>query len=241
MKNTIKNILHKAGWKMGRVTVMSSHALQLAKILQAHNINVVFDIGSNTGQFAIEMREFGYTGKIISFEPLPDAYKALLNASAADDKWMVHERCAVGAEAGSITINVAGNSVSSSILPMLSSHLESAPESKYTHAVESKIITLDSIYSQYCDNNDNVLIKIDTQGFEWQVLDGANQALSACKAVLLELSLVPLYEGQRLWQDFMTRLLSLNFAIYAIQPNFVDANTGQTMQFDGIFIKNNNE
>ena len=70
-------------------------------------------------------------------------------------------------------INVAGNSVSSSILPMLSSQLDSAPQSNYTHITEAKIITLDSVYSQYCTDKENGFIKIDTQGYEWHVSDGA--------------------------------------------------------------------
>lgn len=241
MKNTIKNILHKAGWKLGRETVMSSSSLQTVKSLQAHHINVVFDIGANTGQFATELRAYGYTGKIVSFEPLPDAYEQLVKLAAQDTNWVVHERCAVGAEDGNIDINVSGNSVSSSILPMLNSHLESAPQSKYTHTVEARIITLDSVYSQYCSDKDAGFLKIDTQGYEWHVLDGASNALAVCKGLLLELSLVPLYEGQRLWQEFLTRLATLKLTLHAIQPSFIDDKTGQTLQFDGIFIKNSHE
>lgn len=241
VKDLIKKVLHKAGWKLGRETVMSSSSLQTAKSLEVHNINVVFDIGANTGQFATELRAYGYTGKIVSFEPLPDAYAQLVKLAAQDVNWIVHERCAVGAEAGSIKINVAGNSVSSSILPMLTSHLDSAPQSKYTHTVEAKIITLDSVYSQYCKDKDIGFLKIDTQGYEWHVLDGASNSLSHCKGLLLELSLVPLYEGQRLWQEFLSRLTTLKLALHAIQPSFIDDKTGQTLQFDAIFIKNKNE
>lgn len=241
MKNTIKNILHKAGWKLSRETVMCSYSLQTVRALKAHNVNVVFDIGANTGQFATELRAYGYTGKIVSFEPLPDAYEQLVKLASEDSNWVVHERCAAGAESGSIDINVSGNSVSSSILPMLKSHLESAPQSKYTHTVKAKIITVDSIYDQYCETTDNVLLKIDTQGYEWQVLDGATESLAVCKGLLLELSLVPLYEGQRLWQEFLTRLATLKLALHAMQPSFIDDKTGQTLQFDGIFIKNDNE
>lgn len=216
---------------------MSSHSLQTVRALKAHNVNVVFDIGANTGQFATDLRAYGYMGLIVSFELFPDAYEQLTKVASQYSNWVVHERCAVGAESGSIDINVSGNSVSSAILPMLKSHLESAPQSKYTHTVEAKIITLDSIFAQYCKDIDNVLFKIDTQGFEWQVLDGATESLTMCKGLLLELSLVPLYGGQRLWQEFISRLASLKLFLYAIQPSFIDDKTSQTLQFDGIFIK----
>ena len=56
---------------------------------------------------------------------------------------------------------------------MLSSQLDSAPQTNYTHITEAKIITLDSVYSQYCTDKENGFIKIDTQGYEWHVSDGA--------------------------------------------------------------------
>lgn len=237
----IKHALRKAGWQINRITTMSSSALQTAKMIKSQNINVVLDIGANAGQFGSELRSFGYQGKIVSFEPLPVAYQSLTKKAQNDANWIVHERCAIGSHSGRIDINVAGNSVSSSILPMLASHLNSAPQSEYTHTVKADMITLDSIYMQYCSNDDAVLIKIDTQGYEWQVLDGALASLQACKGVLIELSLVPLYENQRLWLDIHERLKTLNFELYNLQPVFIDDQTGRTLQFDGIFIKQLNE
>jgi FkbM family methyltransferase len=241
MINTIKNILFKAGWKLSRITVLSSNALQTIRVIQAHDINMVFDIGANTGQFGSELRAFGYTGKIVSFEPLPEEHKTLSKLAMHDSNWVVHERCAIGASSGPIEINVAGNSVSSSILPMLERHLKSAPQSRYVHTVMADMISLDSIYSQYCRANDVVLIKIDTQGYEWEVLDGAADALADCKGLLIELSLVPLYGTQRLWGDFIDRLSALKFSLYNLQPIFIDERTGRTQQFDGFFIKQPNE
>ena len=237
----IKHSLRKAGWQISRLTTMSSYALQTVKIIKSQNINVVIDIGANTGQFGTELRAFGYQGKLVSFEPLPDAHHSLSNQAKHDDKWHVHPRCAVGDTTGSIQINVAGNSVSSSVLPMLDSHLNSAPQSKYTHSISADMITLDSIFTQYCKPSDNVLIKIDTQGYEWHVLDGAKYSIQACKGLLLEMSLVPLYANQHLWLDVLERLHSLNFELVNMQPAFIDDQTGHTLQFDGLFIKKPNE
>lgn len=237
----IKHALRKAGWQINRITTMSSSALQTAKMIKSQNINVVLDIGANAGQFGSELRSFGYKGKIVSFEPLPDAHQNLTKKAQHDDDWLVHERCALGSHAGNIDIHVAGNSVSSSALPMLASHLKSAPQSEYTHTIKADMITLDSIFAQYCSNDDAVLIKVDTQGYEWQVLDGALASLQACKGVLIELSLVPLYENQRLWLEIHERLKTLNFELHTLQPVFIDDLTGRTLQMDGIFIKQQNE
>lgn len=120
---------------------------------------------------------------------------------------------------------------------MQKNHLEAAPESKYTHQETVPLITIDSTYNQYCNQDDNLFLKVDTQGYEWSVLDGATETLAKCKGVSLELSLVSLYKGQKLWSDCESRLRKLGLFIYSIQPCFVDLNTGQTLQVNGLFFK----
>ena len=85
----------------------------------------------NTGQFVQDLRASGYHGHIISFEPLSDAHATLVATAAADPLWDVVERCAAGASDGSAEINIAGNSYSSSLLPMLDLHRKAAPGSAY--------------------------------------------------------------------------------------------------------------
>ena len=90
--------------------------------------DVILDVGANTGQFAKNLRASGYHGHIISFEPLSSAHAILASAATSDSLWDVAERCAVGASDSWTTINIAGNSYSSSLLPMLDLHREAAPE-----------------------------------------------------------------------------------------------------------------
>jgi hypothetical protein len=80
-------------------------------------------------------------------------------------------------------------------------------------------------------------LKIDTQGYEWQVLDGAPDLLARSSAVLIELSLVPLYEGQHLWHECIARLEAAGLALWALEPVFVDPETGRTLQLDGLFLR----
>ena len=90
--------------------------------LRHSHIDLVIDIGANEGQFAKELRAGGYSGRIVSFEPLSAAHRRLLQESNRDSAWHVHPRCALGDRLGEIELNISGNSVSSSILPMLASH-----------------------------------------------------------------------------------------------------------------------
>lgn len=105
----------------------------------------------------------------------------------------MHPRCAIGAYDGEVEINIAGNSVSSSILPMMESHASAAAGSVYIATEKVPIFRLDTIATPYLGKAHKPFLKIDTQGYEWQVLDGASTILPQMSGVLCELSLVPLY------------------------------------------------
>lgn len=225
------------GVDIARYTPSASVAAQLSKALELVNINMIFDVGANEGQFTREIREYGYAGEIISFEPLTYARKSLLMYASRDATWQVHEQAAIGDRDGEIVINIAGNSVSSSVLPMLESHYSAAVGSAYINSESVPIAKLDSVARRYITPETNLFIKIDTQGFEWQVLDGASQTLDQALGVLCELSLVPLYDGQRLWRDIVDRLNADGFMLWALQKGFTDPRTGQSLQMDGIFLR----
>lgn len=191
-KSLIKRFIHKLGYDLYRLNPNINPRYQLLKGLERFDINVVFDIGANTGQFASELRSVGFNGNIVSFEPLSDAYTRLNIEASKDPKWIVHNRCAIGDADGKIDINIAGNSVSSSVLPMLSSHSSAAIGSEYVGSELVPISKFDSIYAQYLRKENKYFIKIDTQGYEWEVLDGASNALKQASGLLCELSLVPL-------------------------------------------------
>ena len=129
--------------------------------------DVILDIGANTGQFAQGLRAAGYHGHIISFEPLTDVHATLVATADSDPLWDVAERCAAGASDGWAEISIAGNSYSSSLLPMLDLHREAAPQSGYVGTEPCRVITLNSYIEQtFSDPSTLFGLKIDTQGFE---------------------------------------------------------------------------
>lgn len=236
MKSIVKKLSRKFGVEIGRYRPYNSLPAQLVKALDLAGINIIFDIGANEGQFAREIREYGYAGRIVSFEPLSTARTKLLTFSSADPNWEVHEQAAIGDQNGEIEIHIAGNSVSSSVLPMLESHSSAAVNSAYIDSECVPITRLDSVASRYLTKESKLFIKIDTQGFEWQVLDGALETLRGARGVLCEMSFVPLYGGQRLWRDIVDRLDAEGFMMWALQQGFTDPRTGQSLQADGIFL-----
>ena len=206
------------------------------KLLESSRIDVVLDVGANKGQYAQELRATGYKGRIVSFEPLSSAYRQLSENAKGDDKWDTMN-FALGATNGTTEINVSANSVSSSILEMLPSHLKAAPSSKYVAKEKIAIKTLDSNFHDFCSESNNVLLKIDTQGFEQYVLEGAEEFLQFVEIIEIEMSLVPLYQGNVLFFDMCDILYRKGFCIFSIEPGFSDNKTGQLLEVDGIFYR----
>ena len=237
LKNGLKKALNSVGIEAHRFNPAASKLARLMSGFNTFYIDTVFDIGANEGQFSLELRAGGYTGKIVSVEPMALAHARLTKVSEADPNWLVHPRCAVGDRSGVIDLNIASNSVSSSVLPMLSAHSEAAPDSIYKGTESVPLTTLDLIVPEYFGKSSETLLKIDTQGYEWQVLDGAKVILPLLRGVLMEVSLVPLYEGQRLWHESIERLEAAGFALWALEPVFVDSANGRTLQMDALFFR----
>lgn len=230
LNRAIKQVFRSFGLEISRRQTVPSPLLY-------HRINLLLDVGANVGQYALSARAEGYANRIVSFEPLPSAHEILTHAAKPDSSWFVHERCALGSLAGETPINISKNSYSSSLLPMLSSHSAAAPDSVYIGAELTNVITLDSIFDRYRRSNERVFLKIDTQGFEKEVLDGASASLNEIMCVQLELSLLPLYESQHLYDYFLEYLKNAGFDLWTIIPGFSDTRTGQLLQFDGVFFR----
>ncbi|NCR44882.1 MAG: FkbM family methyltransferase [Microcystis aeruginosa G13-12] len=238
LKKIVKKLARSLGVDLKRYNVQTSEAAKMQRLLAYHNIDLVFDVGANIGQYAKLLRELGYSGRIVSFEPLSSAYSQLKAVSKKEPLWEIAPQTAIGNQEGEITINIAGNSQSSSALPMLDAHLESAPESAYSGSETVKLSRLDTIAKDYIKSETkSIFLKIDVQGLEKQVIEGATAILPLVKAIKLELSLVPLYEGQVLFKEMIDIIEKLGYELYGIEPGFTAEKTGRMLQMDGIFFK----
>ena len=200
--------------------------------------DVILDVGANRGQFGQSVRACGYTGHIVSFEPLTDAHVQLMSAAANDALWDIVERGAVGAVAHETQINIAGNSYSSSLLPMLDRHALAAPGSAYRGMESCRVITLDDyIENTFSDDTVTFGLKCDTQGYEAQVLTGARRNLSRIKVIMCEMSLVELYDGAPTMPELCRLLAAAGYRCVAMGPEFEDPRTGELLQVNGIFVR----
>lgn len=210
--------------------------LARSRFLEQAAISTVLDIGAHRGAYARTIRDSGFRGTIHSFEPLPDAFRALANAARRDPAWHCN-RWALGDRTGTVEFHVAGNEVSSSLRVMTATHVASAPTSAPSGLIEVPIYRLDDALLALgaVTPNHRLAIKIDVQGAENMVLDGAVDTLGSVHLVEVELSLVELYTAQVLFQDQIRRLTDLGFELVWIERGFRDPDTGRLLQMDGIF------
>ncbi len=217
----------------------TSEELRRIKLLQHYNIDLVFDIGANKGQYALGIMDAGYSNKIVSFEPLSVVHTIIENESKKHSNWTVAPRCAIGSKKEEIEINISANSVSSTLLNMLDSHIEGAPDSKIIGKEKVQVFPLDEIGEKYIGTTKNIFLKIDVQGFEQEVLKGAQKMIDKAKGIEIEISLIPLYENQNwLLPQILDYMSQRGFQLTSIVPAFTDNTTGKVLQCNGIFFRN---
>lgn len=239
MKSLIHNFLKKRGIQIAKYP--NDDLKRRMLIVKNNKIDTLLDVGANKGQYAIQMRRLGYDKKLLSFEPQQDAFNVLKKVATKDPQWEVYDY-ALGDENTNSSIHIADNSFSSSILNMLPAHLESAPESKYVGNQEIEIKKLDSIFDTLCSPSASVMLKIDTQGYEKNVIDGAEESLKSIKIIQLEMSILPLYENEILYIEMIQYLKARGFELFSLESGgFYDLNSGQLLQVDGIFVRKNNQ
>lgn len=235
IKHDFRKLLWKVGFDIVRYMPEFHPIARFQQLLHSYNIDTVLDIGANSGQFADYLRnDIGYKNRIISFEPLSSAFALLKTKSEKDSDWEVFN-IALGDIEEQNEINIAENSYSSSLLDMLPSHLQAAPDSLYKGKESIEIKKLDSIFDNLCSTSTKVYMKIDTQGFESKVLKGAENALQKIDTIQMEMSLVPLYEGELLFHELYSLMIDNGYSLVAILPGFTDKHSGQLLQVDGVF------
>jgi FkbM family methyltransferase len=181
------------------------------RLLRAYGIGTILDVGANEGQFAALMREVCPSARIYSFEPLPDVY-ARLEAAYRNDLMVTTVNLALGAEAGEVQMNRSEFSPSSSLLPMAELHRQEWPQSAGHTQVPVRLARLDDwMVEANPQLAGELLVKLDVQGYEAAVIDGAADTLRRARLVVSEVSFYELYEGQPLFAEIHARMAALGF------------------------------
>jgi len=232
----IKRLLQRGGLDVVRFNARSSPLARRIKLFRHFEINLVLDVGASTGGYAQELRSTGYAGRIVSFEPSTEAFGVLQQQAARDPAWSAVQM-ALGNKPGSATLHLSRNRESSSFLRIRSRHTNAYPAASYVATEKVSIRRLDDVFANYHTGDFRTFLKIDTQGFEQQVLQGGQASLPQIVGVQVELSLVSLYDGETPFMDLIKQLQGHGFTLMSFQPVIDDPETGQLLQVDGLFFR----
>jgi FkbM family methyltransferase len=209
----------------------------LASFVKDRSIDVVIDVGANVGQFGERLRAQGYRNKLISFEPLSSAFRTLAEKAQTDGNWEVNN-CGLGTEPATAKINVSDSSTYSSLLPMKDIATKHDAAAVSTRQETIQVRTLDEYFSKF---SGNVLLKIDTQGYEKQVLEGGRRVLSMVKGVLMELPIIHLYQGTWYFHEAIDFMKHSGFVPAQIYPVNYHVNDRQSLlEVDCLFRPRDN-
>lgn len=228
-----RTILNRIGIDVYRYPMLSDSRLARSLAMKHKGINLLLDVGANVGQYATEVRKFGYTNRIVSFEPVGSAFAQLREAAASDPDWELRQ-VALGETDGTVEINLADTL--SSILPRDPATAHIFPTQ--AHGTETvKLSRLDALWPELYREGDRAWLKMDVQGYEMNVLRGAEKSLKQIVGVEMEMALKPIYQGVPSYRDMIAYIESKGFALWSLQPGSRDMSNGRLMEMDGLFVK----
>lgn len=218
--------------RLGILRVGRRRARDLFDFFDTRGIDLVLDVGANVGQFGESMRAGGYRGKIVSFEPVRAAFEALSRKAAADGNWDAC-LCALGATSGEADIHVSQLSVFSSILDLAPNARLHDQRIAVDHAERVPLRPLDEVAANL---SGNLLLKIDTQGYERQVLEGGRQTLARALGVLMELPVIHVYRGEWKFQQAVQYMEDAGFVLAQVQAvGYHGQDPAAAVDFDCLF------
>ena len=217
--NFLKSAAHFFGYDLRKhyKVATSDAATTLINAINHYRIDLVLDVGANVGQFGKELRSGGYSGELHSFEPVSSTFKQLEETSKNDQNWFCHH-VALGATPGDREINI----MKSSDLSSFSEPSEFGQKRYKKLRVEgTESVTVSTVSDFLRDHRltkRRTLLKMDTQGHDLEVIQGAKEALGSIIAIQSEISISPLYSGMPSYLESLKSYEELGYSIAGLHP-----------------------
>ena len=233
--STIRSAFNQLGFDLVRLNKSPRKTLLG---MTGFNFQSVIDVGANRGQFAREISAFFPKAQIYCFEPLDAPYRELVNWAEQQGRRVRCFNTALGETEGEEAMHQHDDhSPSSSLLAATDTCHELYPQTRAEHLTTIQITTMDrALGATLPDMPRDILLKLDVQGFEDRVLRGGSQVLSQCRAVVLEVSVQPLYQAQANFRVITGLLYDAGFH-YAGNMDQAYSQDGRVVFLDAVFLR----
>jgi FkbM family methyltransferase len=210
----------------------------LLGITKRYDIRTILDAGANEGQFALWSRKFFPEASVYSFEPVESTFKKLQLIAKDRHRWDVFQVALSDTCENRHIFYHINHPSSSSLHESTPVELSLFPETKEKIIETVSCVTLD----QWLDNSnitlkEDILLKLDVQGHETFVLNGAKNVLEMTSVVITEVIVGSLYRGQAQFVDIVQLLLESGFKFQGVLEHGFDA-SGAIISLDAVFIRN---
>jgi FkbM family methyltransferase len=216
---------------------VNSHA-QRAILLDRLGVSLVLDVGANLGQYAaVHLRRYShYAGRVVSFEPVAESYAQCARAALSDPNWDVLHYGLSNARAV-LPIRVPLEQTDMSSLQRATVEGSRMMAGRRIELEDVELERLDDVIDEVAGPADVLGLKLDVQGHEASVLEGAERSLERVALLECELPLVRLYEGQETFRDLLSRIQAKGFVPVGIKSNYLDRTSGFVMDADVLFVQ----
>jgi FkbM family methyltransferase len=239
LKRTLRKAAYTLGLHVGKFPATDTLQGHLKYFFQRAGINCVLDVGAHQGEFAGSLQEIGYKGRLVSFEPVKANYEILAGKARAERDWLAHH-CALGAEDGEQEINIYQQTVFNSFL----SSSEMGTE-RFGAAVELatkervRIRRLDQVFRDCIAGiaNPRVFLKMDTQGWDMEVLKGASGVLDQIVGMQSEMAVKQIYGGMTGYTAALEHFAKLGFHVTGMFSVSRDTDGLQIVEFECVLVR----
>jgi FkbM family methyltransferase len=220
LKRLIQRASRVVGLHVGRYPPVDSLEYHLETLLRELQIDCVLDVGAHTGEYAAMLRGLDYTGQIVSFEPVRASFEALERGRADDRAWR-GENVALGADDGELEMNIYQGSVFNSFLrPAGGSNGRFGAATKVVGVEKVPVRRLETVIDEIVAARPGarLFLKMDTQGYDLQVIRGAGRRIDAIRALQSEMAVRATYAGMPTLPEALLELNRLGFELTGMFP-----------------------
>ena len=202
--------------------------------LKTWSVTLVLDVGANIGQTARWLRQADFGGRILSFEPIAECFEKLRANAESDPGWYT-QRLALGTYDGTAQMGISENLVSSSLRPATDTLIAIHSPVRYCRYEEVALARLDGLFGILARPEDVVHLKIDTQGSEREVIQGATGCLERIGSVRMEVAVSEVYRGEMVLPEAITMMDERGYTLIEAWPAWRHPASHEVLHFDLLF------